>query len=334
MLIKTPARQRIAVAPMMQWTDRHFRYLLRKLSRHSFLYTEMVTTGAILYGNRLDLLRYHPDEHPIVLQLGGSDPVALASCAVLAENRGFDQVNINVGCPSDRVQSGRFGACLFKEPDLVAQCVAAMTTAVAIPITVKTRIGVDELDSYEALHHFVRSITDAGCSSVILHARKAWLKGLSPKENREIPPLCYETVYQLKRDFPKVEIILNGGVDSLEQMQRHLEQVDGVMLGRSVYHNPMVLSGVDRAIYVDDLAGEPLSPSALLQAYQPYMIEELQAGTAFSAMARHFLGLFQTYPGARAWRRYLTEHMHEKGAGIDVLEKALTCFDLSYSSQI
>ena len=308
----------ISVAPMLNWTDRHCRYLLRLLSPEIILYTEMVTTGAILQGKRLDLLNYHPSEHPLVLQLGGSDPKDLAECARIAEGLGFDQVNINIGCPSDRVQAGRFGACLFKEPDLVARCVEAMARAVRMPITVKTRIGVDDIDSYKDLYNFIHTISHAGCQVFILHARKAWLKGLSPKENREIPPLCYETVYQIKKDFPKLQIIINGGINTREQIQDHLKHVDGVMLGRSVYNNPLLLSTLE---IPSPLAGEA-GPHDLLQAYLPYVTNELAAGTPLSAMARHLLALFQGYPGARAWRRYLTMHMHKKGAGVEVIEEA------------
>lgn len=313
----TLAPQRLAVAPMLQWTDRHCRYLLRLLSRQAFLYTEMVTTGAILHGQRLDLLRYHPDEHPLVLQLGGSDPHALAECARIAEDLGFDQVNLNVGCPSDRVQSGRFGACLFKEPDLVAHCIEAMLRAVNIPITVKTRIGVDEVDSYQALQGFISRVSGAGCRTFILHARKAWLKGLSPKENREIPPLCYETVYQVKHDFPDLEIIINGGITTRETIQTHLQQVDGVMLGRAVYQDPMWLGKMDL-----EFTGTSYD---LLQAYLPYMAHELEQGTPLSAMARHLLPLFQGQPGARSWRRHLSEHMHREGVGLEVMREALKC---------
>lgn len=326
--------QRFAVAPMLQWTDRHCRYLLRLLSRQAFLYTEMVTTGAILQGKRLDLLRYHPDEHPLVLQLGGSDPQALAECARMAEDLGFDQVNLNVGCPSDRVQSGRFGACLFKEPELVARCIEAMVRAVSIPITVKTRIGVDEVDSYQALQDFISRVSGAGCQTFILHARKAWLKGLSPKENREIPPLCYETVYQIKQDFPGLEIIINGGIETPEEVQKHLQHVDGVMLGRAIYQNPMLLGQIDLEVSGEipsPLEGEGgrrpdggyHTPYTLLQAYLPYIDQELICGTPLSAMARHLLPLFQGQHGARAWRRYLSQHIHQEGAGLEVITEAL-----------
>lgn len=328
--------QRLAVAPMLQWTDRHCRYLLRLLSRQAFLYTEMVTTGAILQGKRLDLLQYHPEEHPLVLQLGGSEPQALAECARMAEGLGFDQVNLNVGCPSGRVQLGRFGACLFKEPDLVAYCIETMCSAVSIPITVKTRIGVDDLDSYQALQNFISRVSGSGCQTFILHARKAWLKGLSPKENREIPPLCYETVYQIKQDFPDLEIIINGGIETIEQIQNHLKYVDGVMLGRSVYQNPMLLGEIPSPLAGEELARHSLrsgrrpdggyhTPHTLVQAYIPYMVQELSHGTSLSAMARHLLTLFQGQPGARAWRRYLSEHMHKEGVGLEVITEALTC---------
>lgn len=312
---------RISVAPMMDWTDRHCRYFLRLISQHALLYTEMVTTGAILNGNRDYLLAYHPDEHPLALQLGGSDPQALAQCAKIAEEYGYDEVNLNIGCPSDRVQNGRFGACLMAEPNLVAACVAAMRAVVSIPVTVKTRIGIDDLDSYEHLTHFIQTVAHSGCDTFIIHARKAWLKGLSPKENREIPPLCYDVVYQVKQDFPNLTIVLNGGVTDLEQTKQHLEKVDGVMIGRAAYHHPYLLMPVDKLFYGSGT--EVASPQTIIEQFLPYVEQQLSQGTALSHMTRHILGLFQGVPGARAWRRHLSEQAPRKGAGIEVIEQAL-----------
>ena len=241
--------RRVSVAPMLDWTDRHCRFFLRLLTRHTLLYTEMVTTGAVLHGNRERLLAYDPAEHPLALQLGGSNPTDLARCARIAADLGYDEINLNVGCPSDRVQSGRFGACLMAEPLLVAECVAAMQAAVDLPVTVKTRIGIDDRDSYEELAEFVRCIALAGCRTLIIHARKAWLTGLSPKENRQIPPLRYDVVYRLKQDFSELRFILNGGVASIQQMAEHLALVDGVMIGRAAYENPYLLAEVDQRFF-------------------------------------------------------------------------------------
>jgi tRNA-dihydrouridine synthase A len=313
-------RRRFCVAPMMDWTDRHDRFFLRLISRHAVLYTEMVTTGALLHGDAARFLAFDPAEHPLALQLGGSDAGELATCARMAEAAGYDEVNLNVGCPSDRVQSGRFGACLMAEPALVADCVEAMRSAVSLPVTVKTRIGIDEHDSYEALGAFVSSVAHAGCRTFIVHARKAWLQGLSPKQNREIPPLRYEVVYRLKRDFPALEIVLNGGVKDLGAGLAHLAHVDGVMMGREAYHNPYLLAEVDRLYYGDP---HPVpARQAVLEALIPYVESQLAAGVALSHMARHILGLFQGQPGARAWRRHLSEHAHRPGAGIEVLRQA------------
>lgn len=311
----------LSVAPMMDWTDRHCRYFLRLISRHTLLYTEMITMAAILHGQRDYLLRYDPTEHPIALQLGGSEPAGLASCAKIAADYSYDEINLNVGCPSDRVQSGRFGACLMAEPLLVADCVAAMRTAVNLPITVKTRIGIDDRDSYEELVQFIQTVAASGCKTFIIHARKAWLHGLSPKENREIPPLRYEVVQHIKRDFPQLEIILNGGITTLEQAQQQLDQVDGVMLGRAAYHNPYVLAAADQAIF-GSTCPTP-DRKAILEAFLPYVEQQLQAGVALSQMTRHILGLFQGQPGARAWRRYISEHVPSKNAGIEVITGAM-----------
>ena len=313
--------RRIAVAPMLDWTDRHCRYFLRLLSRHTLLYSEMVTTGAMLHGDRERLLAYDPAEHPLALQLGGSDPGELARCARVAADFGYDEVNLNVGCPSDRVQSGRFGACLMAEPDLVADCVAAMRAAVNLPITVKTRIGIDERDSYKALADFVSRVASGGCEVFIVHARKAWLSGLSPKENREIPPLRYDIVYRIKRDFPSLTIILNGGLTALDQIAESLRQVDGAMIGRAAYENPYLLAEVDRRFFGS--SAPPPSRHQVIRAFLPYVEDQLQQGTPLHCMTRHVLGLFQGIPGARAWRRHLSEHTHRRGAGMEVLEAAL-----------
>jgi tRNA-dihydrouridine synthase A len=317
--------RRLSVAPMLDWTDRHCRYFLRLISRHTLLYTEMVTTGALIYGSRRGdrerFLRFDPAEHPVALQLGGSDPHEMAECARLGADRGYDEININVGCPSDRVQNGRFGACLMAEPRLVADCVAAMKDAVAVPVTVKTRIGIDERDSYEELVDFVGTLVDAGCDALVVHARKAWLSGLSPKENRDIPPLRYDVVDRLKTDFPSQCIAINGGVKTLDEAARLLTSLDGVMIGREAYHNPWILAEADRLIFGDDRP--PRTRHEVLDAFLPYVEREIGAGQHLSAISRHILGLFQGQPGARAWRRHLSEQAHRPGAGIEVLTTAL-----------
>ena len=305
---------------MLEWTDRHFRFFLRLVSRRILLYTEMLTSGAVLRGDRSRLLEFDPSGHPVALQLGGSDPADLAECARIAEQFGYDEVNLNVGCPSDRVQSGRFGACLMAEPALVADCVAAMRGAVAIPVTVKTRIGIDERDSYHELAHFVRTVGQGGCPTFIIHARKAWLKGLSPKENREIPPLRYDVVRQLKGDFPDLEIVLNGGIANLQECVAHLQHFDGVMLGRSAYHNPYLLAEADRLLFGDR---HPVpSRDDVMQALLPYVERELARGTRLQSICRHLLGLFHAAPGGRLWRRHLSENAVKPGAGVEVLRAA------------
>jgi tRNA-dihydrouridine synthase A len=309
------------IAPMLDWTDRHCRFFLRLLSRHVWLYTEMVTTGAVLRGDRDRLLAYDPAEHPLALQLGGSDPADLARCAHIAAEWGYDEVNLNVGCPSDRVQSGRFGACLMAEPELVAECVAAMRTAMPMPVTVKTRIGIDERDSYEELADFVGRVAAGGCKTFIIHARKAWLRGLSPRENREIPPLRYAVVHQLKRDFPHLTVVLNGGLTTLDQAAEQLRRVDGVMIGRAAYENPYLLAGVDQRFFGS--SESPLSRHQVVHAFTPYIKEQLRRGTPLQCMTRPMLGLFQGIPGARAWRRTLSEQACRRGAGMDVVEEAL-----------
>jgi len=323
-MIETPIKSPIfSVAPMMEWTDRHCRYFHRLLSKQALLYTEMVTTGALIHGdNPQRFLRFNPEEHPVALQLGGSNPRDLAVCAKMAEDCGYDEVNLNVGCPSDRVQNGRFGACLMAEPELVAECVAAMAQAVSIPVTVKNRIGIDDRDSYEQLTHFIGTVAGGGCRRFIVHARKAWLSGLSPKQNREVPPLRYDVVYQLKIDFPELEIILNGGVTSLEQTADILTHVDGVMIGREAYHNPYLLAGVDSRLLGGTDA--PLTREETIQRLLPYIREQLAAGIRLNSVTRHLLGLFHGQYGGRAFRRHLSEHATKPGADESVLLQALT----------
>ena len=312
--------RKFTVAPMLDWTDRHCRYFHRLLTKKSVLYTEMVTTGALLHGDPERHLRFNREEHPVALQLGGSEPQEMAECARLAASYGYDEVNINVGCPSERVQKGAFGACLMAEPDLIAECVSAMQATVNIPVTVKNRIGIDDQDDYAGLHHFVSTVSQAGCQTFIIHARKAWLKGLSPKENREIPPLRYDLVYELKQAFPHLEIIINGGITTLEQCQQHLQHVDGVMVGREAYHNPWLLAQVDSALYgVDDPFQDR---KAVLAAFLDYVQAQQAAGVALNHMSRHILGLFQGMPGARAFRRLISENAHKQNAGIELLRDA------------
>lgn len=311
----------VSIAPMMEWTDRHCRYFLRLISRRVLLYTEMVTTGALIHGDHERFLAYDPSEHPLALQLGGSDPGALALCARMAEDHGFDEVNLNVGCPSNRVQSGRFGACLMAEPELVAECVMAMNQAVKLPVTVKTRIGVDARDSYADLTQFISMVAQAGCRTFIIHARKAWLQGLSPKENREKPPLRYEVVHAIKQDFPHLEVVLNGGVIALEEIREHLQLLDGVMIGRAAYHNPYLLALVDPYFYG---ASRPaLTQHEIIEAFLPYVERQLAQSVRLNQITRHTLGLFHGQPGARIWRRYLSENAHKPGAGVEVIREAL-----------
>jgi tRNA-dihydrouridine synthase A len=304
---------------MLDWTDRHYRYFARLMSSQTLLYTEMVTTGAILHGKG-DYLAYNQEEHPLALQLGGSNVEDLARCAEIARQRGYDEVNLNVGCPSDRVQNGRFGACLMEEPELVAHCVDAMRQKVDIPVTVKTRIGIDDTDSYEFLCDFITKVSAAGCDTFIIHARKAWLQGLSPKENREIPPLDYPRVYQLKQDFPGLHISINGGIKSFEEMHAHLAQLDGVMVGREAYQNPYLLAEVDQKIF--GLDSQVMSRDQVVDAMLPYVEAHLQSGGRLNHISRHMTGLYQGIPGSRSWRRHLSENAHKPGAGIEVLLKA------------
>jgi tRNA-dihydrouridine synthase A len=315
-----PSRK-FCVAPMLDWTDRHCRYFHRLISKHAFLYSEMVTTGALIHGDHQRFLQFNEAEKPVAFQLGGSNPRELAICAKMVEDYGYDEVNLNIGCPSDRVQNGRFGACLMAEPELVAECVAAMGQAVSIPVTVKSRIGIDERDSYEELVHFVSTVADAGCGTFIVHARKAWLSGLSPKQNRDVPPLRYDIVYQLKKDFPELEIILNGGIATLDQAEEILKNVDGVMVGREAYHNPYLLADVDRRFFGESKA--PLSREAVLRSFIPYIREQLEEEVRLSNISRHILGLFHGEYGARGWRRHISENVCKPGADIQVILDAL-----------
>lgn len=306
---------------MMDWTDRHCRALHRTLSGRALLYTEMVTTGAVLHGDRERLLGYDPVEHPVALQLGGSEPEALAASAKIGAELGYDEINLNVGCPSDRVQSGRFGACLMREPELVADCMAAMIGAVDVPVTVKCRIGVDDQEPEGSLFRLVDLSAAVGVKTFVVHARKAWLKGLSPKENRDIPPLDYPLVYRLKRERPELTIVINGGVASLDDAEAHLAQVDGVMMGRAAYHEAGLLGEVDRRLFDED--GADVSPFEAVARYRAYLQARLEEGVHLPAMARHMLGLFHGRPGARAWRRILTVEGVKAGAGIEVVDQAL-----------
>ncbi len=306
---------------MMDRTDRHFRVLMRQITRRTLLYTEMVTTGAILHGPREALLEFSHIEHPIAVQLGGDDPHALAECARIAEGRGYDEVNLNVGCPSDRVQSGRFGACLMADPERVAACVAAMKAVVRIPVTVKHRIGIDDRDRYEDMLRFVEVVAPAGCARFSIHARKAWLSGLSPKENRTVPPLRYSDVHRLKHEHPELTIEINGGIVSLEQMAEQLEHVDGVMIGRAVYDDPFLFSDVDGRFF--GVRQRPRTRREVVEGMCEYAEAELARGTRLHHISRHMLGLFANQPGARAWRRYLSAHAVKPAAGTDVLRGGL-----------
>jgi tRNA-dihydrouridine synthase A len=317
----TSINRRFTTAPMMDWSDRHCRYFWRQLTREAVLYTEMVTTGALIHGNREGFLRYDDLEHPIALQLGGSDPAALAECARFAGQWQYDEVNLNVGCPSDRVQNNMIGACLMAHPQLVADCMKAMQDATSIDVTIKHRIGIDDLDSYDRLQNFVGTVADTGCKTFIIHARKAILQGLSPKENREIPPLIYDTVYRIKQDFPELEVIINGGIKTHDEVTAHLQHVDGVMLGREAYQNPSVLMEVDQRYY-DAEAGET-DKKALIRGMYPYIEAQLSEGATLHHITRHMLGLFNGQPGARLFRRHLSEQAPRRGSGLDVLEQAL-----------
>ena len=314
---------RLSVAPMMDWTDRHCRYFLRQICRNCLLFTEMVTTGAILRGRDPQrFLDFSAEELPLALQLGGDDPTDLARCARIAEEWGYTEINLNVGCPSDRVQSGRFGACLMRVPEQVAEMVAAMRAATRLPVSVKHRIGVDDLDRYEDMTRFVELVSAAGCDTFIVHARKAWLQGLSPAENRTVPPLRHAEVYRLKADFPHLNIELNGGVTSIDQVEAHLAHVDGVMVGRAAYHDPWMLAGADARIFGQ--AASPLTRRQIIEAMQPYAEKVLQAPHgSLHAITRHMLGLFHGQPGTRAWKRLLSTRVHQDDAGPELLAEAM-----------
>ena len=318
----------ISIAPMMDWTDTHCRVLHRLLSAHALLYTEMVTAEAILHGDKQRLLGFDASEHPVALQTGGSDPAKLAEAARIAETFGYDEVNLNVGCPSDRVQSGRFGACLMREPKLVADCVDAMRKAVKIPVTVKCRIGVDDQDPEVSLRALIRDCADTGITSFTVHARKAWLEGLSPKENRDVPPLDYELVARVKAENPSLEIVLNGGIQTLEDAQTHLARFDGVMLGRAAYQNSALLLDVDQRFF----GGEPRDLNAVLDGYCAYVERKLAEGVRLNSMTKHMLGLFNGKPGARAFRRHLSENATRDDAGISVLREALSFLNPEYQA--
>jgi tRNA-dihydrouridine synthase A len=314
---------RFSVAPMMDWTDRHFRYLCRLLSKNALLYTEMVTSGAIIHGDRDRFLAFNPEEHPVALQLGGSNPQDLANCSRLAEQYGYDEVNLNVGCPSDRVQNNLIGACLMAHPALVTECLAEMRSATRLPVTIKHRIGVDHFDSEDYLQDFVGRVAESGVSSFIVHARIAILKGLSPKENREVPPLKYEWVYNLKKAFPHLTISINGGITDLEQCQTHLKHLDGVMLGRAAYQTPWLLSAADEKLFGAAASADTRLSTA--HAYARYIEAQHAAGVPVWAMARHALGLFHAQPGGRAYRRILSENAVKRDASPSVFSSALKC---------
>jgi len=316
-----PLEHRFCVAPMMDWTDRHCRFFHRLLVRRALLYTEMVTAEAVLHGDRGRLLGFSAAEHPVALQLGGSGPAKLAEAAAIGADFGYDEINLNVGCPSDRVQEGRFGACLMAEPELVADCVAAMQARVAVPVTVKCRIGIDDQDSEADLERFVSAVAGAGCRTFMVHARKAWLQGLSPKENREVPPLDYGRVYRLKAAHPELEIVINGGIGSLAEAEAHLAHVDGVALGRAAYQNPYLLAEVDRRLL--GAATTPPSRREAIEALLPYAERHVRAGGRLNNIVRHILGLYHGQPRARAFRRHLSERAPREGAGADVLREAL-----------
>ncbi len=313
--------RRFSLAPMMDWSDHHCRYFWRLLTRNALLYTEMVTTGALIHGDRERFLHFNPEEHPVALQLGGSNPAELARCARWAQDWGYDEVNLNCGCPSDRVQSGMFGACLMAQPQLVAECVRAMREACDIAVTVKHRIGIDDMESYEQMAEFVGTVADAGCEVFIVHARKAWLQGLSPKENREIPPLNYPWVYRLKAEFPHLQVIINGGITTLDECETHLQHVDGVMLGREAYQNPWLLAEVDPRLFGTEA---PVADrDDVIAALLPYIESKLSQGSQLNHITRHILGLYQGVPGARKFRRHLSENAYREGATAEVLSAAL-----------
>lgn len=313
--------RRFTVAPMMDWTDRHCRYFHRQLSQQAVLYTEMVTTGALIHAEPARFLNFNEEEHPVALQLGGSNAKDLAHCSEMAEQWGYDEVNLNVGCPSDRVQNNMIGACLMAHPQLVADCLHEMQSRVKIPVTVKHRLGIDDMDSYEQVHNFIDIVRQSGCRTFIVHARKAILQGLSPKENRDIPPLKYEWVYQLKQDFPELEILINGGIKTLEESRTHLENLDGVMLGREAYQNPYLMAEVDQQIYGSHCPLKTRKEVAM--AMRDYIGRQLEQGVYLNHIVRHTLGLFHGQRGGRQYRRYLSENAHKPGAGLAVYDEAL-----------
>ncbi len=315
--------RRLSIAPMLDCTDRHERYFLRLLSKHILLYSEMVTTNALLHTDPDMFLRHQEFEYPAVLQLGGSNPANLAKCSKMVEESGFQEVNLNCGCPSDRVQNGNFGACLMKDKNLVADCFKAMQDAVSIPVSIKCRIGVDELDSWEFFRDFIGTIADAGCRVFIIHARKAWLKGLSPKENREVPPLNYDTVHRLKAEMPQLNISINGGIKTLDQTLELLQDLDGVMVGREAYENPWFLRDADERIFNDANAAKPESRKALLEAYLPYVEMETARGTPATILVRHLYGLFNGKPGARKYRQYLGENAPKTNNPAEMIRRAM-----------
>lgn len=321
----------VSIAPMMDRTDRHYRYFMRQITKRTLLYTEMVTSQAILHGDRDHLLGFSPEEKPLVLQVGGDDPKLLAACARIAEDYGYDEINLNVGCPSDRVQNGNFGACLMTQPALVADCIAAMMAATRIPVSVKHRIGVDDIDSYEHMAHFVQMVAATGCRRFTVHARKAWLQGLSPKENRDVPPLRYEDVYRLKQEFPHLWIEINGGIKTLKQVQTHLESVDAVMIGRAAYDMPYLFADVDRLFF--DEVGAVKTRSHIVHAMLPYVDKWTGQGLKLNSITRHMLMLFHGQPGSRTWRRIITEHACRLGAGSEILRQALKAVERAIAEQ-
>lgn len=310
----------ISIAPMMDYTDRHCRYFLRLMAPSAKLYTEMVTSHALIHGDVKKILAFHPAEKYLALQLGGSDPKQLAYCVNLGEELGYDEINLNVGCPSAKVKSGQFGACLMLNPLLVAHCVAEMQAKTNLPITIKCRIGVDDQDSYEDLQKFIALMAEAGCKTIIIHARKAWLKGLSPKQNREVPPLRYDIVYQIKKNFPQLQIIINGGIKTIEDIRMHLRHVDGVMIGRAAYSNPYLLAKIQNEFYPNTTM---LSRAEVVEKMLPYIQNELNNGVRLQNISRHLLGLFQGQSKSRLWRRYISEHAHQKNANVEIITQAL-----------
>ena len=321
--------RRLSIAPMMDHTDKHFRYFMRLLSTHAVLYTEMITTGALIHGDRKRFLDFNEIEHPLAIQLGGNNPVDLAECAHIAESEGYDEVNLNIGCPSDRVQNGQFGACLMSNTKLVSDCVSKIQATVHIPVTVKTRIGIDDLDSYDFLNHFIKIVSAAGCDTFIIHARKAILNGLSPKENREIPPLNYERVYKIKQEFPTLNITINGGFTELDQIKAQLPHVDGVMVGRAAYQNPYMLVKADNILFEDS---SPINTrEEILNKFRNYVDEQLRDGVAIKSLTRHIIGLYQGQPGARKYRRLLSDAIPDNQDNIQFLDNVIQT--LSTSSQ-